>query len=121
MKVINLSKALNNINDFWRPRIAAEANGQHFRIAKLKDEFVWHAHADEDEVFIVLKGTLTVKFRDGDKTVREGELLVIPAGVEHCPVADEEVHLLNVTKAETTHTGNVVSDVTVPLSDFERV
>lgn len=120
MQVINIEKKFEDIDKFWYPHIVAEANGQHVRLAKLKDEFVWHSHAEEDELFIVVKGVLHVHFRDRVETIREGELLVIPKGVEHKPVADEEVLLINITKAEAKHTGDVDSEITVSLDDMPR-
>lgn len=121
MQAINLQDAFEQISEYWRPQIAAEANGQHVRITKLHGEFVWHQHAEEDEVFIVLKGEMTVRFRDHEETVRSGELLVIPRGVEHLPVANEEVWLINITKAGTTTTGDAISDRATPLSELKRL
>ncbi len=118
MHTVNLAEKYAEFSTHWHPHVVAEANGQHVRLAKLKDEFVWHSHADEDELFIVIKGTLTVKFRDWEETVSEGELLVIPRGVEHMPVAEEEVYLINITKAETTHTGSTDADITVQIEDM---
>ncbi len=120
MSAVNIAEKFGGITKHWFPHIVAEANGQHVRLAKLKDEFVWHSHADEDELFIVVKGTLQVHFRDRVETVNEGELLVIPKGVEHKPVAEEEVLLINITKAEAKHTGDVESDVTVDIQKMPR-
>ncbi len=121
METINLLEKFNQISKHWHPHVVAEANGQHIRLAKLKDEFVWHSHAEEDELFIVFRGTLTVEFRDRTVQVGEGELLVIPRGVEHRPVADKEVLLVNITQAGTTHTGSTESEITVPLSQMPRI
>lgn len=121
MNTINLADKFAQFSTYWNPHVVAEANGQHVRLAKLKDEFVWHSHADEDELFIVVKGTLKVCFRDREEIVSEGELLVIPRGVEHMPVAEEEVYLINITKAETTHTGSIEADITVPIEDMKRI
>ena len=121
MDKINIAQKFDHIDDHWNPRIAAEANGQHVRFAKLKGEFVWHSHADEDELFIVVKGRLTVRFRDREIEVGEGEMLVIPRGVEHMPVAPEEVHLINITSAATTMTGEVESDRAIPLERLQTV
>ena len=121
MDAINLAEKFARIDGHWKPHIAAEANGQHVRLAKLKGEFVWHSHDREDELFIVVKGQLTVRFRDRDVTVSEGEMLVIPRGVEHMPVAHEEVHLINITRAETTMTGNVDSELAIPVSELQKV
>ncbi|MCY6383326.1 cupin domain-containing protein [Hoeflea prorocentri] len=121
MEKINLEEKFALIGDYWQPHIAAQSNGQHIRLAKLKGEFVWHAHDEEDELFIVIKGSLTVRFRDRDIKVAEGEMLVVPRGVEHMPVADDEVHLVNITMAQTTMTGNVASDRAIPVSKLQSV
>lgn len=106
MGTINLRTAFNQIESYWHPHVAAEANGQHFRLTKLKGAFDWHDHAEEDEVFIVLEGQLTVNFEDRAVEVKAGELLVIHRGVAHQPVADAEVHLLNITAAGTSVYGD---------------
>jgi len=121
MHTVNLAEKFAKFSTYWHPHIVAEANGQHVRLAKLKNEFVWHRHEEEDELFIVVKGTLTVKFRDREEIVSEGELLVIPKGVEHMPMAKEEVHLINITKAETTHTGSTRGDITVPIDEMPTI
>ena len=121
MEKINFEQKFAAIEDYWQPRIAAQSNGQHIRLAKLKGEFVWHSHDDEDELFIVVKGRLTVRLRDKDVEVGEGEMLVIPRGVEHMPVAPDEVHLVNITMAETTMTGNVESDRAIPVAQLQSV
>ena len=118
MDTINIADKFAGVDAYWKPHVAAEANGQHVRLAKLKGEFVWHSHDEEDDLFIVVRGRLTVRFRDRDVTVSEGEMLVIPRGVEHMPVAAEEVHLVNITKAETTMTGNVDSNRAIPVSEL---
>ncbi len=121
MDTVNIAEKFNKFSEYWSPKLIAEANGQHVRIAKLKGEFVWHSHKDEDELFIVIKGVLTVHFRDKSVVVSEGELIVIPKGVEHKPEAGEEVHLINITKAEATHTGDIQTDVTVDISDMHKL
>lgn len=121
MEKVNIAEKFDQISEHWKPHIAAQSNGQHIRLAKLKGEFVWHSHDDEDELFIVAKGRLTVRFRDRDVELSEGEMMVIPRGVEHMPVAQEEVHLINITKAETTMTGNVDSDRAIPVSQLDSV
>jgi mannose-6-phosphate isomerase-like protein (cupin superfamily) len=91
----------------------AELNGQHIKLAKLKGEFVWHHHQAEDEMFLVVKGRLVIKLRDIDIALEEGEFLIVPRGVEHCPVADEEVHIMLFEPKSTLHTGNVQTEKTV--------
>ncbi|MGH1352659.1 MAG: cupin domain-containing protein [Methyloligellaceae bacterium] len=121
MDKINIAEKFTKFSDYWSPKIIAEANGQHVRVAKLKGEFVWHSHADEDELFIVIKGTLTVHFRDRSEVISEGEMIVIPRGVEHKPEAEDEVHLINITKAEATHTGEIKTDITIEISDMQKI
>ncbi len=104
---INLKQKLNLFSDHWNPRITGELNGQHVKLAKFKGEFVWHHHEKEDELFLVLKGRLLIKFRDKDVWLEEGEMIVIPAKVEHLPVAFEEVHVMLFEPASTINTGNI--------------
>lgn len=121
MKAINLQEKFDKFSDQWSPKIIAETNGQHVRLTKLVGEYVWHSHADEDELFIVIKGTLTVHFREETVEVKAGELLVIPKGVEHMPTAQEEVYLMNITKKEAKTTGDIEADITVKLADLEWI
>ncbi len=126
-ETIRLAEKFASFSETWSPRIVAEANGQHMRIAKLSGDFVWHSHADEDELFLVLKGRLRVDFRDGEdaysREVGPGELLVVPRGLEHRPatVGDEIVHLINFTRAETKHTGEVKAGVTIDVAAMPRI
>jgi mannose-6-phosphate isomerase-like protein (cupin superfamily) len=113
MTKVNLKQKFSQFSDHWNPRILAELNGQHVKAAKLQGEFVWHHHEVEDEMFLVMKGTLHVEFRDRVIVVEEGEFIVIPRGVEHRPVAPEEVEMLIFEPAETLNTGNVVNERTI--------
>ena len=113
MTPIDLAAAFASFTDHWHPRIVGELNGQHVKIAKLLGEFVWHHHAHEDELFLVLKGTLRMRLRDGEVLIGEGEFFIVPRGVEHQPVANHEVHVLLFEPAGTVNTGNVTSDRTV--------
>ena len=106
MEVVNLAQKMTLFPEAWKPRIVAELNGQQVKVARLRGEFLWHSHAGEDELFLVLKGTLRIRLRDRDLVLREGEMTVIPRGVEHCPVAEEEVHLLLFEPAGTANTGD---------------
>jgi mannose-6-phosphate isomerase-like protein (cupin superfamily) len=117
--VINLAEKLSRFSDHWHPRIVAELNGQQVKLAKLQGEFVWHDHAEEDELFLVLKGRLRMEFRDRAVEVGEGEMIVVPRGVEHRPVAEQEVHVMLFEPAATKHTG----DVETPLTrhELERI
>jgi mannose-6-phosphate isomerase-like protein (cupin superfamily) len=102
---VNLAEKLALFSDHWNPRIVGRYNGNEVRLAKLKGEFVWHSHADTDELFMVLKGRLTLEFRDGVRTLDAGEFLVVPKGVEHRPVAEEEVELLLMDREGEPNTG----------------
>jgi mannose-6-phosphate isomerase-like protein (cupin superfamily) len=109
----NLDAELAAVSELWSPRVVAIANGQHVKVARVKGEFVWHAHADEDEFFLVRKGTLLIRYRDRpDVTLREGDFHVVPRGVEHMTAAPEECWLVLVEPAATQHTGETKSDMT---------
>jgi mannose-6-phosphate isomerase-like protein (cupin superfamily) len=112
MEKINLTQKFNLFNETWSPRIAGELNDAYVKLAKLKGEFVWHHHEAEDELFWVVKGRLLIKFRDRDVWLEEGELLIIPKGVEHLPVAKEEVHVVLIEPKTTINTGNVQNERT---------
>jgi mannose-6-phosphate isomerase-like protein (cupin superfamily) len=107
VQTINLAERFSRITEHWRPKIVAELNGQVVRLVKVQGEFVWHQHADEDELFYVVRGELRIDFRDGSVTLRPGEMVVVPRGVEHRPVADTECELLLFEPAEVRNTGDV--------------
>lgn len=113
MEKVNLAEKLSLFSDHWSPRIVGELNGQHVKVARLQGEFVWHHHDDEDELFLVISGSLRMRLRDREVTIDEGEFFIVPRGVEHQPVADEEVHVLLFEPATTLNTGNVRDDRTV--------
>jgi mannose-6-phosphate isomerase-like protein (cupin superfamily) len=113
MTVVNLHQKLSLFHDRWSPKIVGELNDSYIKLAKIKGEFVWHSHADEDELFLVLSGTLRIQLRDGERVLRPGEFTVIPRGVEHCPIAEDEVSLVLIEPKSTKHTGDVVSAITV--------
>ena len=117
MKKINIAEKFALFDDTWSPKIIAAANGQLVKLAKGSGEFVWHEHANEDEVFIVFKGRLTLHFRDEEITLEPGEMFVVPKGMEHLPVAEPDTHILLIEPASTAHTGEVESSVTVALAD----
>jgi mannose-6-phosphate isomerase-like protein (cupin superfamily) len=119
MQAINITEKFNLFNDHWNPRIIAELNGQQIKLAKVKGEFVWHDHANEDELFFIVKGSLKIEFKEKTVTLSEGEMLVIPRGVEHKPVAEEEVWLMLFEPAATKHTGDVKHELTV--ENLERI
>ena len=108
----SLAEQLALFSDHWNPRIAGEFQGMHIRLVKLLGEFVWHQHEHEDELFIVIKGRLLLKFLDKDVWLDEGEFIIVPHGVEHLPVAPEEVEVMLIESASTVNTGNVESDRT---------
>lgn len=112
MEKINVSDKLSLFSDHWNPRIVAELNGQHVKLAKLKGEFVWHKHDAEDELFYVLNGKLKIEFRDKTIELNPGEMLVVPKGVEHRPVAEKEVSLMLFEPASTLNTGDTKGEMT---------
>ena len=120
-KKVNLAEKFSLFSEYWTPKIVGEANGQFIKLAKVKDEMVWHSHAQEDEVFLVIKGELTLQMRDKDVVLGPGEMYVMPKGVEHCPKAAEETHILLFEPAATAHTGETDSDLTVPADQQEWI
>ena len=113
MNPVNIAQKFGLLQEYWSPRIAGELNDSYVKLAKLKGEFIWHHHANEDELFLVVKGKLLIKLRDRDLWLQEGEFVVIPKGVEHCPVAAEEVHVILLEPKTTVNTGNVQNARTV--------
>jgi mannose-6-phosphate isomerase-like protein (cupin superfamily) len=112
MNKVNLTEKLNLIDEYWSPKLVGELNDQVVKLAKLKGEFIWHKHNAEDEMFLVLKGHLVIQFRDRDVDLQEGEFLIVPRGVEHRPVADEEVHIMLFEPATTINTGDAHNERT---------
>ncbi len=119
MEVINIKEKFDLFNDHWHPRIIGELNGQAVKIAKVKGEFIWHDHIDEDELFYILKGQLIIEFRDKSITLNEGDMTIIPKGVEHKPIAHEEVWLMLFEPRNTKHTGEVEHELT--KHDLEKI
>ncbi len=117
MDTINLAQKFSSFSDYWSPKIAGELNDSHIKLAKLKGEFVWHQHENEDELFLVVKGRLLIKLRDRDLWVNEGEFVVIPKGVEHLPVAADEVQVVLIEPKTTLNTGNVQNERTIAQPD----
>jgi mannose-6-phosphate isomerase-like protein (cupin superfamily) len=113
VRVVNLAEMLGRFDETWSPRVVGELNGQHVKLARLHGEFVWHQHADEDELFLVVKGTLRMVLRDGELEIHEGEFLIVPRGIEHLPVAHEECHVLLFEPVATRNTGDVQDERTV--------
>ncbi|HJQ39467.1 MAG TPA: cupin domain-containing protein [Thermoanaerobaculia bacterium] len=112
MEKVNLAEKFASFSEQFQPRIIGELNGQHVKIAKVQGEFVWHHHENEDELFLVVKGSLTMQLRDGDVHLGEGEMFIVPRGVEHCPLAHEEAHILMFEPAGTLNTGNLQNERT---------
>ena len=119
MNKVNLADKLSLFHDHWNPRVVGELNGQYVKLAKLKGEFVWHRHDNEDELFLVLRGQLTMRLRDREVQLEQGEFFIVPRGVEHQPVAEEEAHVLLFEPASTLNTGNVRSELT--REDLETI
>ncbi len=112
MEKVNLAEKFSLFNDHYNPRIVGELNGQQVKLVKLKGEFIWHKHDVEDELFLVIKGRLKMEYRDKTIEINEGEFIILPHGVEHRPVADEEVHILLFEPASTLNTGDVQHEKT---------
>lgn len=112
MKKINLNDAFSKVEEFWAPHIVGELNGQHVKVARLSGEFEWHSHAAEDELFLVMSGVLQMQFRDRTVELQAGEFLVVPRGVEHRPVCEDEVQVVLFEPASTVNTGNRPSERT---------
>ncbi|REE83767.1 Cupin domain-containing protein [Lutibacter oceani] len=119
MKAINISEKFKLFNEHWTPKKIGELNGQQVLLAKLKGEFIWHSHENEDELFMIIKGSLKIELRDKTVHLNEGELYIIPKGVEHKPIAEKEVHVLLFEPLAIKHTGNVTNKLTVKT--FETI
>jgi mannose-6-phosphate isomerase-like protein (cupin superfamily) len=110
---VNLSEKFSRFSDHWSPKIVGELNDSYVKLVKVKGEFVWHHHENEDEMFFVVKGRLRIRLRDRDVEINPGEFFIVPKGVDHLPVADEETHILLLEPKSTLNTGNVRSERTV--------
>ncbi|HYB00999.1 MAG TPA: cupin domain-containing protein [Ktedonobacteraceae bacterium] len=119
MQKVNLAQKLSQFKDYWSPKVVGEINDSYVKLVKFKGEFVWHQHETEDELFLVVKGRLLIKLRDQDIFLEEGEFVIIPRGVEHLPIAEEEAHVLLLEPKTTLNTGNVENERTVV--DLERI
>lgn len=111
---INLQEKLSKFSEHWSPKIIARLNDYHLKLAKVQGEFVWHDHPETDEVFLIVQGQLEIQFRDGSIVLTEGEMFVVPKGVEHKPVAKTECHILLVEPAGTVNTGDIIDEKTAP-------
>ena len=119
MNKVNLVQKFSLFHDYWNPKIVGELNDSYVKLVKLKGEFVWHHHETEDELFLVVKGSLLIKLRDQNIFLGEGEFVIIPRGVEHLPIAEEEAHVLLLEPKTTLNTGNIGNERTVV--DLERI
>lgn len=116
---INIASKFSSFSEHWSPKIVGEVNDSYVKLVKSKGEFVWHHHDNEDELFYIVKGRLRMRFRDRDVWVNEGEFIIVPRGVEHMPVAEEEVHIMLLEPKSTLNTGNVQNERTV--AELERI
>lgn len=121
MNVVNLREKLDSFSETWVPKVVGSLNGQYVKVAKLEGEYVWHSHADEDEMFLVVHGELVIEFRDGPVTVCPGEFCVVPRGVEHRPVAGELVSVVLFEPQTVRNSGDVVNDTTIEADDLEHI
>ena len=119
ISAVSLKDKLDSFQDCWSPKIVGELNDSFVKLVKLQGQFVWHHHENEDELFLVVKGNLLIKLRDHDIRLKEGEFVIIPRGVEHLPIADEEVHVLLLEPKSTLNTGNVENERTV--AELDRI
>jgi len=121
MEKVNIKDKLSKINDHWNPRIAGELNGQQIRLVKIKGEFDFHKHEDEDEMFLIIKGSINLEFKDKVVKLNEGEFLIVPRGVIHRPVAEDEAQLMMFTKDSNINTGNIQNEKTLDSQKLERI
>lgn len=119
MKKVNLEDKFSQFSECWNPKIIGELNDNYVKIAKFKGAFTWHKHEHEDEMFLVVKGAITIRLRDQDIQLGEGEFFIVPKGVEHMPVADEEAHVLMLEPKTVLNTGDKITDQTV--TDLDRL
>jgi len=119
VRSVNLAAKFRLFDDYWSPKIVGDVNDSYVKLVKLKGEFVWHHHEAEDELFLVVKGRLLLRFRERDVWVEEGEFVIVPRGVEHLPIAPQETHLLLLEPKSTLNTGNVRNERTV--AELERL
>jgi len=113
MELVNINQKLSSFSDHWSPKIVGELNNSYVKLVKLKGEFIWHHHENEDELFLVIKGQLLMRLRDREVRINPGEFFIVPRGVEHMPVAEEEVHVMLLEPKTTLNTGNVRNERTV--------
>ncbi|MFI7026240.1 cupin domain-containing protein [Micromonospora sp. NPDC049900] len=116
-QAVDIADKLSHFSEHWSPKVVARLNDYEIKVVKVRGEFVWHTHEDTDELFLVVSGELTIQLRDGDVVLRPGQLFVVPRGVEHCPVADGEVHAVLIEPAGVVNTGDAGGALTAPYDD----
>lgn len=116
---VNLAEKFGRFAEHWSPKIVGELNDSYVKVVKVKGEFIWHRHEHEDELFLVVKGSLVIRFRDGEVRLAPGEFLIVPKGVEHLPIAEEEAHIVLLEPKSTLNTGNVKNERTI--AELERI
>lgn len=121
IEVVHLEQKLSLFQEYWSPKIVGELNENYIKVAKFQGEFLWHKHDNEDELFLILKGSLVIQLRDQDLTLNEGDLVVIPKGVEHRPVAAEEVHAILIEPKSVVNTGDVASERTIAPDQLSSI
>jgi len=121
MDVVNLQQKFDSFTETWVPKVVGSLNGQYVKVAKLEGEYVWHSHADEDEMFLVVDGELVIEFRDGPVTLKPGEFCIVPRGVEHRPVAQQLVSIVLFEPQSVRNSGDVVNDSTIEADDLEHI
>ena len=121
IEAVNLAQKLTLFQEYWSPKIVGELNENYLKVVKVKGEFVWHKHDDDDELFLVLKGRLVIQLRDQEITLNEGDFLVVPKGVEHRPVAEDEAHVLLIEPKTVVNTGDATEERTIAPEDLSRI
>ena len=121
IEAVNLAQKLTLFQEYWSPKVVGELNENYLKVVKVKGEFVWHKHDDDDELFLVLKGRLVIQLRDQEITLNEGDFVVIPKGVEHRPVAEDEAHVLLVEPKTVVNTGDATDERTIAPDDLSKI
>lgn len=120
LKLVDIESQFAHVTEYWFPKVVGRVNDQYIKVVKLKGEFVWHAHEAEDELFLVVRGRLRIQLEDGEVTLEPGQFTVVPRGVRHNPVADDECWIVLIETVSTTHTGDVVTPITRSIDEQLR-
>ncbi|HEU4785079.1 MAG TPA: cupin domain-containing protein [Ktedonobacterales bacterium] len=121
IEAVNLGQKLTLFQEYWSPKVVGELNDNYLKVVKVKGEFVWHTHDEDDELFLVLKGRLVIQLRDQDITLNEGDFLVVPKGVEHRPIAEDEAHILLIEPKTVVNTGDAIDERKIAPEDLSRI